>query len=86
MNPQHAEVAGNTALYGGVATSLTIFGLGLSEWAAIIAAIVAVGGFGINVWVARERMKRERELHELTKAQLTGRFVKVEPLPPVDAA
>lgn len=86
MNPQHAEIAGNSALYGGAATSLTLFGLGLNEWAAIIAAIVAVGGLCVNVWVARERMKRERELHELTKAQITGRFVEVLAVPPVDAA
>lgn len=79
MNP-HIEVAGNSALYGGAVTSLTIFGLGLSEWAAIVAAIVAVGGLITNIWVARERMKRERELHELTKAQLQGRFVEVKPL------
>lgn len=76
MNPHQLEVAGNSALYGGAGAALTIFGLGLNEWAAIIAALVAVGGFCLNVWVTRERVKRERELHALTVAQLKSAATK----------
>lgn len=79
MNPTTTnEIATNTAMYGGGGAAITIWGLGLSDIAAIISALVAVGGFVLHVIVTQERRKRERELHELTKAQLRGELVRVE--------
>lgn len=65
------EATSRVAMFGGAGTSLTVWGLQLSELAAVVGALVAILGFLANLWVINRREKREEEEHEARMAQLT---------------
>lgn len=65
------EATSRVAMFGGAGTSLTVWGLQLSEWAALGGLVVAVCGLVLNIWVIRRRDRREVEEHQARMAQLT---------------
>lgn len=54
------------ATYGGAGTALTLFGMNMSEVAAIVAAIVALCGLVVQVISTYNRNRRAEELHAVT--------------------
>lgn len=50
--------------YSGAALSVTSWGLHLSDIAAIVGALAALGGFGVQCWVGYHRVKlmKKREI------------------------
>lgn len=58
-----------TATYGGGAAAM-FFGLTANETAAIVGAIVAVIGLGVQVWYTLDKRKRGIELHRLEVERL----------------
>jgi hypothetical protein len=43
--------------FGSAASSIVIWGLHLSDVAAIVSACVAIAGLGIQIWVARTKVQ-----------------------------
>lgn len=56
-------MVGRTMTYGGGAGAVAAWGLSWPEVAAVVGAIVAVIGLGVQIWAAVRRDKREQELH-----------------------
>ena len=57
---QHADKV-PVVTFGSAGASIVIWGLHLSDYAAIVSACVALAGLGLQIWVARtkvELMKR----------------------------
>lgn len=54
--PQHADKV-PFVTYGGAASTVVIWGLHLSELAAIVSAGVAIIGLGVQIWVARTKVR-----------------------------
>lgn len=52
-------------MYGGTAATITIWGMGLPELAAIITAAVALLGAAVNVWYVQRKDRRAEEAHRL---------------------
>lgn len=67
------EQTSAAAMYGGTGTTMVIMGLNLSEFAAIVTAIVAVIGAVVNVWYVLQKNRRAQELHVLSLEELRGR-------------
>lgn len=63
-----AAIGKNMALGGGSA-SVVFMGLGIGEWAAVIGAVVAVIGLGIQFYYKRKADRREAELHATLMAE-----------------
>lgn len=57
-------------MYAGSLSAVTIWGLSISDLAAIVAAVIALVGFILNRRAAMRREKRELELHKLKVQQL----------------
>lgn len=58
--PAHIEKV-HAVTYGGAASTFVIWGLHLSDVAAIVSACVALAGLGVQIWVARTKVKVMRE-------------------------
>lgn len=64
---QHLDKAGdhmnaiNAVTYGSAASTIVIWGLRLSDIAAIVSACVAIAGLGVQIWVARNRVQLMRQ-------------------------
>lgn len=63
---QQQEVA-NTAMGGGALSSVgfALSGLSWGDVAAIVAAIVALAGFGLQLWAGIRRDRRQSEQHRI---------------------
>lgn len=64
------DTGAQTAMWGGTGASFVIFGLNLSEWAALVSAIVAVLGLLVHMWSVWHKNRREEELHKLKVLEL----------------
>lgn len=50
-------------MYGGTAATITVWGLGLPEVAAIVTALVALLGAAVNLWYVLQKNRRAEEAH-----------------------
>lgn len=64
-------------MYGGAGTAVTIWGLNLGEWAAVVSAGVAVLGFIVHCWAVLRKDRREER--RLKLEELNGRKTEVNP-------
>lgn len=71
---KQVDLGAQSAMYGGAGSAITVWGLQLSEIAAILSALVAVLGFAVHVWYTLQRNRRAEETH---RAEMEGlRFAK----------
>lgn len=56
--------------YGGAVTSMTLWGLRLSDISVMVSAFVAILGFGVHLWITLKRNGREQELHTIHMERL----------------
>ena len=61
IDPAHAT--GQAAL-ASAATSITLFGMSISEVGVIVSAIIAVATFGLHVWYTLRKDARARDIHK----------------------
>lgn len=60
MNEQHAQRVMDSApviTYGGAGGTMLIWGLHLSDWAAIVSMVIAVFGFALQIYVVRRKSR-----------------------------
>lgn len=58
LDKAHDHLTAVTAVtVGSAASSIVIWGLRLSDWAAIVSACVALCGLGVQIWVARTKVR-----------------------------
>lgn len=58
-----AHVTGVASL-ASASTSITLFGLSVSELGVIVSAFIAVATFGLHVWYTLRKDRRAREIHK----------------------
>lgn len=66
-------------MYGGALSSVTIWGFGISDLAAIVSAVVAIAGLLVHVHFTIKKHAMDKEIHlellkemKLRSARLTG--------------
>lgn len=64
------DIGAQGAMYGGAGTAITVWGLQLSDWAAIISAAVAVLGLIVHIWATWRKDRRAEELHRATLEEI----------------
>lgn len=70
MNADRAiDHAALLTTYGGAVTSLTLWGLRLSDLSVMVSAFVAILGFAVHLWITVKRDRREQEIH-LTQLEI----------------
>lgn len=69
------------AMYGGAGTAITVWGLQLSEWAAIVSAAVAVVGLIVHVWATIRKDGRAQELHRASLEELRANTKAIGSIP-----
>ena len=52
-------------MYGGTVATITVWGMGLPEIAAVVTAIVALLGAAVNLWYVINKNRRAEEAHRL---------------------
>ena len=62
---REVDTPAQVAMYGGSASAITVWGLQLSELAAIISALVAVIGLIVHIWATMRKDRRAEEAHRL---------------------
>lgn len=72
------DPAANMAMYGGAGAALTIWGLQLSDIAAITSAFVALCGLVLHVWATVRREQRDKERHKLIMESMRNGVKAVE--------
>ena len=55
-NSSGAVIVAQGATYGGAASAVTIWGLSLADWAALISMAVAVAGLALQIYLARHAL------------------------------
>ena len=63
MIPREVDSAAQAAMYGGSGGAVVVWGLQLSELAAIISAGVAILGFLVHLWATVRKDRRAEEAH-----------------------
>lgn len=56
--------------YAASTSTIVIWGLQLSEWAAIVSTLIAVLGFVVHLWAQLRRERRAAEQHDLVMETL----------------
>lgn len=64
------DMGAQSAMYGGAGAALTVWGLQLSEWAAIVSAAVAVLGLIVHFWYTLQKNRRAEEIHRATLEEI----------------
>jgi hypothetical protein len=68
----HIDTSGKAAMGIGAAGGLTVWGLQLNEWGAVVSMLVAVIGLAVHIWATLEKNRRHKEEHAARMAQLTS--------------
>lgn len=58
------------AMYGGAGTAFAVWGLQLSDWAAIVSAAVALLGLVVHIWATWRKDRRAEEIHRATLEEI----------------
>lgn len=64
------DTAAQTAMYGGAGGGIVVWGLQLSDLAAIVSALVAVVGLLVHIWASVKRDRRAEEAHRAEMSRL----------------
>lgn len=64
------DIGSKAATYGGAATSMTMWGLQISEIAAIVGALVAVLGLVVQIAYTVRKDRRAQEVHRASLEEL----------------
>jgi len=72
-------------MYGGTVATITVWGMGLPEIAAVVTAIVALLGAAVNLWYVINKNRRAEEAHRVEMEILRGGKVHADGRPEEDS-